>query len=147
MKKLFPFVLILILLLTSCSFPEKIADIPKAEDVGMIRIAFFGHDLTDARRKEFTDPEDIREILFLLRKVELQYESTGTRYGGTSCTITCCKPDGIAQEFCFSGTFDAYAIWANDDTVYYTVLSGGKALSDFYENADVTETYRLPTRS
>ena len=146
-KRILPLLLLLLLLLTSCSFPKKIADIPKADDVSRIRMTFAVHDPANARCKDFTEPEDIRTILYLLSGVDLQYESTGTQYGGSSCTITCYKWHETEQTFAFSETFDSYSVWKNEDTVYYTVLSGGAALAEFYENADAVEKYKLPQRS
>ena len=139
MKKCFSLILILVLILTSCSFPGKIADVPKAEEVNMIRFSFAGHNPDEAYGKVFDDSEDIKEILSALDAVGIQYESTGVRYGGAQCSVICYKTDGTMQIFAFSSDFAEYAIAAEDDVSYYNVLSGGDRLADIYDTSDIPE--------
>lgn len=130
-KKVIPILLVLALLLTSCSFAEKIGDIPKADEVSRIRIASFGSGGGEIRGKDF-GADEVETVLDMLRDVELQYDSSDPIYGGVWQHIRLYDGENILlKEYVFSENFSLYAVYdAETETLsYYKVLSGSEELS------------------
>ena len=131
MKKVFPILLVLALLLTSCSFAEHIADIPKADEVSRIRIASFGSADGEIRGKDF-GADEAETGLKTLRSVELQYDSSDPIYGGVWQHVRLYGGENnLLKEYVFSENFSLYAAYdAETATIsYYKVLSGSEALA------------------
>lgn len=131
MKKLFPILLILVLLLTSCSFAEHITDIPKADKVSRIRIASYESAGGEMHGMDF-GADGAETILKALRGIELQYDSSDPIYGGIWQHVRLYDGENsLLKGYVFSENFNLYATYdAETDTIsYYKVLSGSEELA------------------